>query len=722
MNNIIQNLSEITDSREMLEAKPHKFTSIFAYGLIAILIIASIWTYFGEIDIVVKTNGVVKSNDKTISVLNEVDGKVSEVNFKEGQKVKKGDILYSLECKDAMLSKKNYDKQLITLQTSTNNMDKLRNSIVDNKNNFDVNNVDEKDYYNKYLQYTTTNKKLLLTQKQTGVQSSITIDNKLSSSKNIGSQISESSDVINSLNVLLQSINDNKSNFTDSNSKYFGQYSDYKFNIESLQNSIEQKKNALQNAWDKYIQSDTEYQSQIDNTQAAYNNAILKLAQYKNQYIGQIASNIAQNVTSLNEIQSTYPTASTQNTQTSINNLKLLVQSINSASNLFTDYNSTYYKQYVDYTYNFQKYDTLQTDQQAYKNSYLITINQRIDTLQNDLAQLQFSYSGISVKAGTFNQTIYNLQLLQSSISKNQNEFQKSNVEYFNKFIDFQNNVEELQNNITTQAKLISSIATKKDAVIVDYNSQLTAAQKVLDAGAIDLSKYENQGILDIKSKLDEAGKVTKNLQVQLEQAKLTPELDRVIEQLAANDITKYKMDTLVQLDDGIKQNEQKLDELKTNIGSLQLSIDKSTVKAPIDGVVSVKNDIAKSQLVKSGQEILTVIPQNISIYRVQLYVSNKDIVGMKIGEKIKYHFQALPYREYGEFTGTITDIAVDSTVDQQSGTSYYLVESEIQNKPLFSYKGQKGELRIGMTCEAQVITKRKKILYYLLEKINLKN
>jgi len=96
MNNIIQNLSEITDSREMLEAKPHKFTSIFAYGLIAILIIALIWTYFGEIDIVVKTNGVVKSNDKTISVLNEVDGKVVEVSFKEGQRVKKGDILYSL--------------------------------------------------------------------------------------------------------------------------------------------------------------------------------------------------------------------------------------------------------------------------------------------------------------------------------------------------------------------------------------------------------------------------------------------------------------------------------------------------------------------------------------------------------------------------------------------------------------------------------------------------
>ena len=66
--------------------------------------------------------------------------------------------------------------------------------------------------------------------------------------------------------------------------------------------------------------------------------------------------------------------------------------------------------------------------------------------------------------------------------------------------------------------------------------------------------------------------------------------------------------------------------------------------------------------------------------------------------------------------------MSIDANGDAKSGLSYYWVESEIENKPLFSYKGEKGELKIGMTCAAQVITKRKKILYYLLEKINLKN
>ncbi|MBZ4647232.1 MAG: hypothetical protein JG777_2721 [Clostridia bacterium] len=33
----------------------------------------------------------------------------------------------------------------------------------------------------------------------------------------------------------------------------------------------------------------------------------------------------------------------------------------------------------------------------------------------------------------------------------------------------------------------------------------------------------------------------------------------------------------------------------------------------------------------------------------------------------------------------------------------------------------EKAEIKVGMACEAQVITKTKKVLYYLLEKINLK-
>lgn len=630
--NIIQNLSEITDSREMLEAKPHKFTSIFAYGLIGILAIALIWSYFGEIDIVVKTNGVVRSNDKTVSVINEVAGKVQDVNFKEGQMVKEGDVLYTLDCRDSILSKNNYEKQLKTLQLDTDNINKLRKSILNNENNFDANNPDEAEYYNKYLQYITNNEKLSLTEKQTGLQIDGTNENKLISLVDASNQISENNDVIYGLDMLLQSIKDNKNNFSDDENIYSSEYSDYQYGVQSLQNALEQRKIELKNAKDKYKKDINDYEIEMDNTKIAYNNSLLKLQEYKSNFISQIQSSITQARNSL-------------------------------SSETITD---------------------AEDDQ----------IQDQID----------------------------NLQLLIKSIDKDSNEFSDSNSEYHNKFLEYQSNIKELENNIKSQKNLVSNLKKKKDYIIDNYNNTISSTRKILDGAQIDLDKYQNKSALDIKSKLKEISTNTEKIQNEMEKAKGTPELDGVNEDLAANEITKYKMDTLVQLDDGTKLNEQKIDELKTTIETLKFNIDKSTVKATIDGVINIKNDIAKGQLVPIGQEVLSVIPQDDSQYKVQLYVSNKDITGMKIGEKIKYHFEALPYKEYGELNGTITDIATDATVDQKTGVSYYLVESEIENKPLFSYKGEKGELKIGMTCEAQVITKQKKILYYLLEKINLKD
>ena len=722
MSNIIQNLSEITDSRELLEAKPHKFTSIFAYGLIGILVIALVWSYFGEIDIVTKTNGVVKSNDNTISVLNEVDGKVIDVNFKEGQTVKEGDILYTLDCTDAALNKDNYDKQLKTLQTDTDNINKLRNSILENKNYFDVNNPDEADYYNKYIQYSTTNKKLSLTENQTDLQTNVTNDNKLISSKSYTQQISENNDILNGLDTLLQSINDTQNKFSADDDKYSSKYSDYQYAMQSLQNSIEQRKTELENANTKYKEAMNDYESQMDNATIEYNNSILKLQQYKSNYIANIQDSIKQSENSSSNINYDYPTvdAQTSQIQKKIDDLQLLVQSINQGQSLFTDTNSTYYKQYIDYTNNLQKYTG--ADQDKYKNSYLLDINQSIDTAKNTLEQLKATSSVVSKKDDKINDTIDNLKKLESSINDDSNNFSDSDSEYYNKFKEYKDNIKELNNNIKTQKDLITSLKKKKDTIIDDYNNQISATQKVIDNAKIDLSKYQNKSALDIKNKLDDVTKDSEKIQAELEQARITPELDAVNKELATNDLTKYKMDTLVKLDDTSKEDEQKIDELKTNIGTLQFTIDKSTVKAEIDGVVNVKTDISKGELLKSGMEILSVIPQDSSQYKVKLYVSNKDIAGIKVGEKIKYHFEALPYKEYGELNGTITDIATDATVDQKTGVSYYLVESEIENKPLFSYKGEEGEIKIGMTCEAQVVTKQKKILYYLLEKINLKD
>ncbi|GAC43651.1 biotin/lipoyl-binding protein, partial [Paenibacillus popilliae] len=51
----------------------------------------------GEIDIVVKAKGVIKTSEKVTRITNKVLGEVELVHYTDGQKVKQGDILYSLK-------------------------------------------------------------------------------------------------------------------------------------------------------------------------------------------------------------------------------------------------------------------------------------------------------------------------------------------------------------------------------------------------------------------------------------------------------------------------------------------------------------------------------------------------------------------------------------------------------------------------------------------------
>lgn len=720
MSNIIQNLEDITDSKELIEAKPHKFTSIFAYGLIAMLFIALVWSYFGQIDIVTKTTGVIKSVDKTMTVLNEVEGKVTKVNFKEGQKVKKGDTLYKIDCKDAVLNKENYEKQLEILEADLKNTTKLKKSIMEEKNYFTNNNDNDLEFYNKYMQYRTTSEKLTLSEKQTTLQIDSSNENNIMDIVGSTDELNKNQELMNNLNTLLDSIQNHKNNFSDE-SLYSNEYRDYEYSLKEFENSIKENKLQVEKSKNEYESNMNDLESEIDKAKIAYDNSLLELQQYKSSSASDITDDIINEEDSLKETQSDNSNYNKkiETTKNSIENLEKLKQSIENNENLFQDKSSKYYKQYLDYKNDIDSY-TNNEQKEKYKNSYILKVIEEMEQEKSTLDELQSQQASTNSKNDSKNDNINKLKKLKDAInSENDSEVDK---DYHDKYENYINKIKELENDIKAQKNALSTLKKKRELAIDSYKNELEIIQNTLDNATAELSKFTNKLALDIKTKIKDTSDSIKKIGNDLDKLRIIPELDNVNKALATNEVVKYKIDTLVELDNTTKENELKIDELKTNIDTLQFNIDKSNVKATIDGVINVKKDISKGELVPAGTEILSVIPQNDSQYKVQLYVSNKDISGIKVGQQIKYHFDALPYKEYGELKGKITDIATDSMVDQNTGISYYLVESEIKNEPLFSYKGEKGELKLGMTCEAQVVTKQKKILYYLLEKINLKN
>ncbi|GFZ32672.1 RTX toxin transporter [Clostridium zeae] len=496
MNNIILDLDEITDSKEMLEAKPHKFINIFIYIIIVFLSSALIWAYFSETEIVVKANGIVRSITENQRVINPSTGRVESVNLKDGQDVRKGDILYTIEHTSLNLQKENYEKQIDNINNEIINLKKLSDSINNNKNYFDYSDPKEKEYYNKFLKY--------------------------------------------------------KNDIDDANN-----------------------------------------QSDLSKDQA------------ENQV------NILQS--QVNE------------TQSDLDNLELLEKSINEGIN-YLKKGSSYYSQYLDYDISVSNY------------------KKKIDEIQSQ-------YDNIKGKSGVGTEQLDTVQI---------------------------------------------NLGDAKD----------------------DLIKYKNQFNTNLISSLEQDKKKLNELRGTLDN---TNDLFNKTLNSSKTSLEKYKLSMLTQIDDTIKADESKLQELKVSLQQIKLNIESYIIKASIDGKISIDTNISKDDMIQAGMDIATIVPKESSQFKVQLSVANSDIANIKEGQNVKYHFAALPYKEYGELQGRISNVGIDSKLDTRSGTSYYSAEGVIDNKTVYSYKGEKAQIKVGMLCEAQVVTRKEKIIYRLLEKINFK-
>ena len=90
----IVDFDQLTDSREMLEAREPNFMVVFIYLVLFLIVVAFIWMWFGEIDITVKASGILRPAKKVSVVWNINGGRIEEINYVEGKRVKK-EIYYT---------------------------------------------------------------------------------------------------------------------------------------------------------------------------------------------------------------------------------------------------------------------------------------------------------------------------------------------------------------------------------------------------------------------------------------------------------------------------------------------------------------------------------------------------------------------------------------------------------------------------------------------------
>jgi HlyD family secretion protein len=140
------------------------------------------------------------------------------------------------------------------------------------------------------------------------------------------------------------------------------------------------------------------------------------------------------------------------------------------------------------------------------------------------------------------------------------------------------------------------------------------------------------------------------------------------------------------------------------------------TMKAPIGGTVyEVKASLGP---VQKGEELLSILPTGDGVL-LEAKVLNRDIGFINPGDRVKVKLTTFPYQEFGTVDGEVIQVAPNATLDEENKDLGLVYKTLIKLKTkTMLVNGKEVPLSPGMTATADIVTRQKSILTFLIEPI----
>jgi len=163
-------------------------------------------------------------------------------------------------------------------------------------------------------------------------------------------------------------------------------------------------------------------------------------------------------------------------------------------------------------------------------------------------------------------------------------------------------------------------------------------------------------------------------------------------------------------------QINQKRQELATIEGQLKQAKEQQNmemIKAPASG--TIYNVAATSGPVQPGEELLSILPDG-KDFVLEVQLPNKDIGFIAKGMTSKVKLSTFPFQEYGIIDATVSQISPSAINNKDLGLVF---PTKIRlNKNAVMVNGKQVQLSAGMAGTAEIVTRQKSILTFLIEPV----
>ncbi len=165
-----------------------------------------------------------------------------------------------------------------------------------------------------------------------------------------------------------------------------------------------------------------------------------------------------------------------------------------------------------------------------------------------------------------------------------------------------------------------------------------------------------------------------------------------------------------------ISETESKIGEYVERKVTAQDQLKRTDIRAPQDGVVFQSTANTVGGVVTAGDPIMLIVPASDDL-QVEVKVEPKDIDLVALGQPVVLRLSAFNQRTTPELNGTVARVGADTSTDQRTGQTYYLVRIAMTADEI----KRLGDVKLtpGMPVEAFIQTGERTFVSYLVKPLH---
>jgi membrane fusion protein, adhesin transport system len=165
-----------------------------------------------------------------------------------------------------------------------------------------------------------------------------------------------------------------------------------------------------------------------------------------------------------------------------------------------------------------------------------------------------------------------------------------------------------------------------------------------------------------------------------------------------------------------LSQARAELAKLSENMPALEDRVSRTTVRAPMKGIVKTIPVKTVGGVVQPGSTMAEIVPLEETLL-IETRIRPSDIAFVHPGQKAVVKISAYDFSIYGGLDGKIEHVSADS-IQPQQGDPYYVAHVRTGANAL-AFQGRELKVIPGMTANVDVLTGKRSVLTYLLKPVN---